>query len=308
MYPRDTAPGLGIFVSDQIEALRELDGVEVELFSFNPETALSYLSACVAVRRRAGKGHFDVVHAHYGLTGWTLLSVSGSPRMVTFHGTDLHHHLVGPLSRTLCRWLDLCAPVSKALAQGGLGRAKGVKRTAVLPCGANLDRFVPIDRQQARHRLGLDVDGRYLLFAADPRRASKRYDRARAVAQAFDGVELLWLEDVAPDEVPFYINAANAVIVPSEREGFGLAPIEALACDVAVAATPVGVAPLVLRGVAGTLCASFEPSVFVDALRPHLVAEDPRIQGRARAALFDRRRFARRVLSAYADLAASEGQ
>ena len=37
------------------------------------------------------------------------------------------------------------------------------------------------------------------------------------------------------------MNAANAVLVPSEREGFGLAVLEALACDVPVLATPVGI-------------------------------------------------------------------
>jgi teichuronic acid biosynthesis glycosyltransferase TuaC len=31
------------------------------------------------------------------------------------------------------------------------------------------------------------------------------------------------------------------VLVPSEREGFGLAVLEALACDVPVLATPVGI-------------------------------------------------------------------
>ncbi len=36
------------------------------------------------------------------------------------------------------------------------------------------------------------------------------------------------------------MNAANVVVCPSEREGFGLAPLEALACDVPVIATPVG--------------------------------------------------------------------
>ena len=32
-----------------------------------------------------------------------------------------------------------------------------------------------------------------------------------------------------PSEVPLMINAANAVVVTSEREGFGLACLEALA-------------------------------------------------------------------------------
>src|SRR5437763_1276468 len=112
-------------------------------------------------------------------------------------------------------------------------------------------------RAAARRRLGLDPDHPLLLFPADPARPEKRHDRARRLAERA-GVELLTYAGRHPDEVPDLVNAANAVLATSEREGFGLAPLEALACDVPVLATDVGVAPLVLRDVAGTLCESFE--------------------------------------------------
>ena len=122
----------------------------------------------------------------------------------------------------------------------------------VLPCGVDLQRFRPFPRAQARAELGLDLSTPYLLFPADPARASKRFDRARALAGT---TSLLTLGGIDPEQVPLWINAANAVIVPSEREGFGLAVLEALACDVPVLATPVGVHPEVLKDLAGTLCA-----------------------------------------------------
>ena len=36
MYPSPSRPGLGGFVRDQVEALRAIDGLEVELFAFAP--------------------------------------------------------------------------------------------------------------------------------------------------------------------------------------------------------------------------------------------------------------------------------
>jgi teichuronic acid biosynthesis glycosyltransferase TuaC len=69
-----------------------------------------------------------------------------------------------------------------------------------------------------------------------------------------------------------------------------------------VLATDVGVASLALNGIDGTLCAPFEAGTWHAALAPHLDAADPRIDGRARAALFDRNRFATRVFMAYQDL------
>jgi glycosyltransferase involved in cell wall biosynthesis len=299
LWPTPERPAAGGFVRDQVEALRAIEDLEIELFTF-PTGSRAYPRAARELRRRHRGGDFDVVHAHYGLAGWVARVLRGAPLVVTFHGTDLAHPVVGPLSRALARIVDLPAPVSASLARSGLPRFRG--RLAVLPCGANLERCRPIERRAAREQLGLDPGGRYLLFPSDPARPEKRFDRARELAEA-TGVELLSYDSRPSDDVPLLINAANAVLATSEREGFGLASIEALACDVPVLATDVGVAPLVLKDVGGTLCAPFEREAWLAALRPHLDHPDPRVAGRARAALWDRNRFAQRVLMAYRDLA-----
>src|SRR4051812_19134449 len=300
LWPTPESPARGGFVRDQVEALQQIEGLDVEVFTFGIGSK-EYLRAAVEARRRYKGRSFDVVHAHYGLCGWTALSITGAPHVVTFHGTDLAHRWVGPLSRALARLIALPAPVSASLARDGLPRHG--PDLAVLPCGVNLDRFRRIDRHEARSALGLDPDAPYLLFPADPARAEKRFDRARELADRA-GVELLKYERRAPEEVPLMINAANAVLVTSDREGFGLAPLEALACDVPVLATDVGIASLALEHVEGTLCAPFGAAKWAAALAPHLAAADPRIEGRSRAALFDRNRLAERVFRAYNDLAA----
>jgi glycosyltransferase involved in cell wall biosynthesis len=303
MYPSPSRPGLGVFVRDQVEALREIEGLEVEVFSFEPGGLRRFARGGRELRRAHGGDRFDLVHAHYGLTGWSALALGRrAPLLVTFHGTDLAHPIVGPMSRALARLVDVTATVSATLARSGLEGA-GVRRSVpVLPCGVNLDRFAPRDRRASRTRLGLDPEGRYLLFPADPARPEKRHDRAAALAAAAGGVELLTYGARSPEEVPDLVNAANAVVATSEREGFGLAPLEALACDVPVLSTDVGIAPLVLRGVEGTLCSPFHRQRWLNVLRPHLDDPDPRVEGRRRASLFDRNRMAARVFRAYADV------
>jgi glycosyltransferase involved in cell wall biosynthesis len=303
LYPTPSRPGLGVFVRDQVEALRRIDGLDVELFAFEPGGAGRYARAAARLRRRHRGDRFDVVHAHYGLSGWVALALGHrAPVLVTFHGTDLNHRVVGPLSRALANRVDVTAPVSARLGREGLPGAGTTRAAPVLPCGANLDRFAPRDRAEARARLGLAADGRYLLFPADPARPEKRHDRASELAKAA-GAELLTYGGLSPDRVPDMINAANAVIAPSEREGFGLAPLEALACDVPVLSTDVGIAPLVLRDVAGTLCAPYDRERWLSAVTPHLESPDTRVAGRARAALFERNRMAERVFETYRDIA-----
>jgi glycosyltransferase involved in cell wall biosynthesis len=303
MHPSPAHPALGRFVADQVAALRRIDGIEVELFAFPPGLR-SYPRAARELRRRFRGERFDVVHAHFGLTAWPALALRGAPHVVTFHGTDLAHPRSGRLSRAVVPLVTLAATVSASLAQ--LIPGAGVRRrVAVLPCGVDLERFRPLAREQARRRLGLDPGGRYLLFPAAPGRPEKRVDRAREVAGA---TTLLTLDDVAPDEVPLWVNAADAVLIPSEREGFGLAVLEALACDVPVLATPVGIAPLVLDGVEGAHCGPFDAAVWRAALAPHLAADDPRIAGRARAQPFSAQRMAQRVAVAWRALAAETSE
>src|SRR3954451_19716792 len=254
LWPTPEAPARGGFVKDQVEALQAIEGLTVDLFTFGIGSRED-VRAAAAIRAPYPKERFDVVHAHYGLCGWSALAACHAPHVVTFHGTDLAHRYAGPLSRALARLVDLPAPVSARLARTGLPRVGGPM--AVLPCGVNLDRFQRIDRREARSGLGLDPGGRYLLFPADPARPVKRYDRARRLADA-TGAVLLAYEERAPEEVPLMINAANAVVVTSDREGFGLAPLEALACDVPVVATDEGIARLVLQGVQGTLFGRFD--------------------------------------------------
>jgi glycosyltransferase involved in cell wall biosynthesis len=305
MWPTEARPEHGAFVRDQVEALQREQGVEVELRKFTPGTA-SYLRAAWRLRGVARAGRFDIVHAHYGLSGWSALAARGRSLVVTFHGTDLRHRIVGPLSRLVARAASLPATVSASLARESLAGAGVRRRVAVLPCGVDVNRFREQDRRDARARVGLDRDGSYLLFPADPGRAVKRYDRALAIAGGAPGVELLTLGSVPPSEVPTWVNAANAVLVPSEREGFGLAALEALACNVPVLSTPVGVAPVVLAGVPGALCAPFDREAWLEAVRPHLDEPDPRIDGRPRAELFSTDRMARRLVAAYRGLTAGE--
>jgi glycosyltransferase involved in cell wall biosynthesis len=110
---------------------------------------------------------------------------------------------------------------------------------------------------QARAELGIDPEERVILFPASPDRPEKRFDRARELAER-TGARLITLGSVMPYSVPQWIQASDLVAIPSEREGFGLAALEALSCRVPVLSTPHGVAPAALEGVSGSLCAEWD--------------------------------------------------
>jgi len=302
MYPSPERPANGPFVRDQVEALRRRGDVEVELFTFPPGTP-NYLRAARDLRRRYRGQRFDVVHAHFGLTAWPALLARLGPVVVTLHGNDLLHPRSRPVTQAALPFTALAATVSSAFSEN-LPGAGHSRRVAVLPCGVDLTRFRPIPRDEARARLGLPRDEPVLLFPHEPSRPLKRFERARELA---GDVRLLTLGGVDPSEVPYWINAANAVLVPSQDEGMGLAVIEASACNVPAFGTPVGIHPVALAGVSGSLCAPWDRERWAEALAPHLAAADPRVEGRAAAERFSADRMAARVVQAWRELVEGDG-
>ncbi|HWM55216.1 MAG TPA: glycosyltransferase [Solirubrobacterales bacterium] len=299
--PDASTPQRGRWVRDQVEEMRR-QGAEVEVFSFPPGKR-HYAPATRRLRSLLRQQHFDLVHAHYGLAGWCARLAGARPLIVSFHGTDVRHSVVGPMSRRLAWRVDLVAAVSRALfaAEDGRPGLPAVPGSAVLPCGPDLGRFRSIPRAEARRQLSLDPQRPYLLFPADPARPEKRHDRAAELASAC-GVELLRGGSIEPDEMPLWVNAANAVLVTSDYEGFGLACLEALACDVPALSTPVGIAPFALAGLPGALCAPFDLDAWSAAARPLLEDPDPRVEGASRAAPLSAARMAERTLEAYRDV------
>jgi glycosyltransferase involved in cell wall biosynthesis len=297
MYPTRERPALGSFVRDQVEALRRRDDVDVELFTF-PPGAREYPRAAVALRRRFRGRRFDIVHVHFGLSAWPALLARLGPVVVTLHGNDLFVARSRRVTLTALPFTALTAAVSREFS-GNLPGAGTSRRVAVLPMGIDLERFRPIPRAEARERLGLPPDEPCLLFPHDPSRPLKRFDRAR---EAAGDTRLLTMGSVPFDEVPLWINAANAVLVPSQAEGFGLSVIEATACGVPAFATPVAIHPVVLGDLEGAFCAPWDRDAWREALRGPLAAADPRVDGRARASLFSADRMAARVVAAWRDV------
>jgi teichuronic acid biosynthesis glycosyltransferase TuaC len=344
-------PARGSFVRDQVAALRRIDGLEVDLVEGLPG-GRGYLGLARELRGRRG---YDVVHVHFGLTGYPALVVRGAKRAITLHGTDVRHPRTGRLTRAVLPRYDLVAAASQELADE-LGRPN----VAVLPCGADLHRLRPEPRDEARARLGLDAAGsgsglrevaaegpghlrqgpgtglreapgggaaegpglrdaarsrvgveggeRLLLFPADPARAGKRVDRARELAGDV-GARLITLGSTPPEQMRDWINACDAVLVPSEAEGFGLAVVEALACETPVLATPVGIHPQALDGLPHTLCGVYDRSAWGAMLRDVLATPGTSVEGgRERAQRWSSDAMAARVAEAWRGICAPSPQ
>lgn len=216
----------------------------------------------------------DLVHANYGLVGPLALAQPTRPVVLTLWGSEL---LGG--SDWLERWSRLAARRADAVVAPSTAISDaltGPHRT--IPFGVDTDRFRPIDRERARERVGWD-DGPNVLFPYDPDRRVKNAPLARRVVGSLPAdAELRTVSGEPHAEIPYYMNAADAVLVTSRYESGPMVVKEAAACNVPVVSTPVGFAPDVLDDVANSHVARDEEAL-VDALAS-VLQSDGRADGR----------------------------
>jgi glycosyltransferase involved in cell wall biosynthesis len=298
MYPTPAEPAFGSFVKEQVDDLRGL-GLDVEEVMFDGRArSTEYGKAVGAVRRAARNGSFDVVHAHYGLSGAVAaLARTRVPLVTTFHGSDYE----GPAWQ---RWVStVVARRSSPIVVSESGRRRlFVRGAAVIPMGVDTALFTPIEQGEARRRLGWDEAGRYALLAGargNPVKGAPLFDAAVAQVPGLEGVTL---EGLARPDVALALNAADVLVVASVREGSPLTVRESLACTTPVVAVPVGDVPTVLAGLPGCAVVERDAGALAHGIRAALdTGRDPSLRQRAEET--SRIAVVRRVVDVYERLA-----
>lgn len=184
------------------------------------------------------------------------------------------------------------------------------ERVYVVPPGVDLSLFQPLDRAEARRKIGYG-HGRLLLFVGRLERLKGVEIAIRALAflrdRKHDDVRLLilgadskdgdesemerlkaiatsvgvrdrvdFLGSVAHHELPCFYSAADAVVMPSYSESFGLVGLEAQACGRPVVGSDVtGLRSVVRDEVSGYLVAGHDPAAYAERIGRLL--EDPEL-------------------------------
>ena len=209
----------------------------------------------------------------------------------------------------------------------------------LVPCGVDLSLFRPLDRQQARERLGLNggkmvlyvgrleplkglelllhtaaqletCQGLRVLVVGGAASADQEIHRMRDMARDLKVEEVFdFVGRVDQDELPWYYSAADICVVPSYYESFGLAALESMACGTPVVATRVGgLSTIVQHGRTGYLKSWRCPEAFANSLE--MIMSSERLQysmglaARRRAEGMSWERVAARIGDLYDSLAA----
>ncbi|MCI0451111.1 MAG: glycosyltransferase family 4 protein [Candidatus Latescibacteria bacterium] len=317
MFPTAEFPFYGSFVKDETEALRRA-GVELDVYFVNGRAnKLAYAAMPFGFFARLRRTRYDVVHVHHSFCGLVATRQRRVPVVWTFHEGEItggtadalreqpikHVAYSKRMKQFVARRVDALVLVAEHL-RAPLGRPDAM----YLPAGIDFDLFAPTESSAAKRRLGLSGEKRYVLFPAVPSRVEKRYELAkRAVEIARErtpemrDVELIALNNVPHEEVPYYMNASEAVLLTSAFEASPVVIREALACNVPVLSTDVGDARVMLEGIAGCAIVPPDSERIAEALRVAL-RSPRRVAGRAAMEKYSLANSARALVALYRDV------
>ena len=286
------------FVREQVAALCN-SGVECGFFHVRGKGVVGYLRQLKFLRKRIKEFNPDVIHAHFGLCGLLANLQRKVPVITTYHGSDINDRKALPFSKMAMRLSAWNIFVSRKT----LEIAKPKQNHSLLPCGIDLSELQLTQKSEARKKMKLDLDKKYVLFAGAFDNQVKNAPLAKeAVALLQDEkLELLELKGYSREEVTLLMCAADAFLMTSFTEGSPQVIKEAMACGCPIVSVDVGDVKERVDGVAGCYVANTREPKELDELIQKALSFEGKTKGREKilADGLDNELVAKKLLGIY---------
>jgi glycosyltransferase involved in cell wall biosynthesis len=178
-------------------------------------------------------------------------------------------------------------------------------KAQIIPNGVGINRFKPLLETDSRKYLDYGQDKKLILFITIPNRPEKNLELADRAVKALNNneVEFKHIYNIPNSEMPYYLNAADVLLLTSKWEGSVNVVKEAMACDCPIVSTDVGDVRWVLGETEGCYITSFEPEDVADKIKAAL-AFGKRTNGRQRIIelRLDSETVARRIIALYEEV------
>ncbi len=229
------------------------------------------------------------------------------PVVISCRGSDINYLARKRLHRALIRWTlcraALVLSVSEALKREIVALGVPADKVIVIPNGIEAEKFQPLPPAEARHRLNLEPDRRYvvsvsrlshekgldiLLNALALMRdqtvhlllvgGGAERSALKALAQRLGiAARVTFVGDTTHTQIPLWLNAADLFVLPSRTEGWPNVLMEALACGKPVVGTNVGGIPEIIDSTTlGHIVPAEDPQALADAMDTALTSRwDP---------------------------------
>ncbi|GJL59416.1 MAG: hypothetical protein NPIRA03_22730 [Nitrospirales bacterium] len=259
-------PEISTFVQSQASSMR-MAGWEVFLGIVDDRTSIKGIIRNIRrLQGEVGQKKPDLVHVLYG-SMTALVSYLGKrklPLVLSFCGSDLLGVPAPSFAWRVREW------VGRFIGLWVAGRSAAIivksnnllqslpknlrEKAAIIPNGVDVNFFRPIEKKEARAKLGWSQEARVVVFnpSKDHNQYVKNFNLARRtvedLARYVPNTSLQLIANVSAEEVLLRLNAADCLLVTSLHEGSPNIVKEAMACNLPVISVPCGDVPERLVG------------------------------------------------------------
>ena len=250
-----------------------------DLFSFTP----AFAEAITRFQQQQG-ARYSLIHSHYWLSGVVAADLSrrwNAPHIATFHtlartknrarAGERESERRAAAERQVINHASTVV-VSTDIEREDIQKLYGSNGTPieVIPPGVDANLFQPMDKDEARKRLGLpdrktilyvgrveplkgldillgampllqDTPAVHLLIVGGNPDEDAEFERLNMLAKRLDISDIVtFTGSVNQEELPAYYSAADIFVLPSWYESFGLVALEAMSCGTPVVVSRVG--------------------------------------------------------------------
>jgi teichuronic acid biosynthesis glycosyltransferase TuaC len=259
--------GISPIVKNQGNSL-VLSGCTITYFRIEGRGIRGYLGSIKSLKKETKIGQYDIIHAHYSLSAYVAGLAGAQPLIVSLMGSDVKG---GKASRVILKILSWLFNWQTVIVKSkGLRLGSGKFDSAhVIPNGVDTEQFIPKDQKQCCAKLGWNDNDVNILFAANPLRKEKNFALAREALKRIDTAitSLHVLNDIPHNELDYWYNAADVVLLSSLWEGSPNVIKEAMACNCPIVATDVGDIRWLFGNTPGHFISGFSPDEFAGNLK-----------------------------------------
>lgn len=272
-------------------------GINVDSFAIRSGGIKGYVKSLKELKKILKQTRYDLIHAHYSFSGFLVRIATRKPVVCSLMGSDVLQQswIVRLVTWFFHRYLWSATIVKSTEIQ------KKFPRSLIIPNGVDFLNFREINKKDALIKTGFDPDKKNTIFVAqDPDSEVKNLSLAKVAIQLIenDSILLHLVSGKTFEELPYYYNAADLLILTSLSEGSPNVIKEAMACNCPIVATDVGDIADVIKDTPGCYLTSFNPADVAEKIRQAL-AFGKRTNGREKIRYLDNKIIAEKIIGIY---------
>lgn len=266
---------LSPIIKNQTESLTN-SGIEVYNYSVNKKGFFGYIKEIISLRKHQKIHQYDLIHAHFAFSGFLAGLSSRLPKVVSLMGGEAYEKLYWIPVIKIFAALSWDVIIVKSKKMYDLLK---INNADIIPNGVDLDKFKIIDKEEAKRKIKFDDNKQILFFS--PSRYEKNYDLANNAYRILDhsDVRLNLISNISHDLIPYYLNAADVLLLTSLFEGSPNVIKEAMACNLPIVSVDVGDVKDIIGNTSGCYIAKNEPEDIASKLS-HALLFNSKTNGR----------------------------